>query len=185
MDRLTESQALKKLQNGSQEALAWLIRRYTPYVTVVVRNIIGGSMAEEDVEETAADVFFTLWNQAEAVMPGALRPYLGGVARNKALQRLRDAGKTVPLEEDFLELPTENPQREIEREELNAAVREAVLSMALPDREIFLRHYFHFQTVEKIAGEMDIPASTVKSRLRRGREKLKETLTKNLTEYWR
>lgn len=182
---MTEAQALKKLQGGSQEALSWLIRRYTPYVTVVVRNVIGGSLTEEDIEETAADVFFTLWEQSGAVRPGAVRPYLGSVARNKALQRLRNAGKTVPLEDDVLEISAGNPQREIEREELNRTVREAVLAMSWPDREIFLRHYFHFQTVAKIAEEMDIPESTVKSRLRRGREKLKETLTKNFAEYWR
>lgn len=177
---MTEAQALKKLQGGSQEALTWLIRRYTPYVAVVVRNIIGGSMAEEDVEETTADVFFTLWKQAEAVKPGALRPYLGSVARNKALQRLRGAGKTIPLEEELLEIPASSPSQELEWEERNRAVREAVLSMAWPDREIFLRHYFHFQTVAIVSKEMGIPESTVKSRLRRGREKLKEALAKKL-----
>ncbi len=177
---MTESQALKKLQNGSQEALVWLIRRYTPYVTVVIRNIIGGSMAEADIEEAASDVFFILWEQAGAVRPGTVRSYLGSVARNKGLQKLREAGRTVPLEDDILEIPTESPQQEIEREELDRAVREAVLGMAWPDREIFLRHYFHFQTVAKISEEMDIPDSTVKSRLRRGREKLKEILIKAL-----
>lgn len=175
---MTEAQALKKLQDGSQEALTWLIRRYTPYVAVVIRNIIGGSMAEEDVEEATADVFFTLWKQAGAVKSGAIRSYLGGVARNKALQRLRGAGKTIPLEEDFLEIPAGPPSQELEQEELNRAVREAVLSMGWPDREIFLRHYFHFQTVAILSKEMGIPESTVKSRLRRGREKLKEALAK-------
>lgn len=177
---MTEAQALKKLQGGSQEALAWLIRRYTPYVAVVIRNIIGGSLAEEDIEEAAADVFFTLWKQADAIKPGAVRPYLGGVARNKALQRLRGAGKTVPLEDDILEISVGPPFQELEREELNRAVREAVLAMAWPIREIFLRHYFHFQTVAKISKEMGIPESTVKSHLRRGREKLKEILAKKL-----
>lgn len=180
MRGLTEAQALKKLQSGSQEALVWFIRRYTPYVTVVIRNIIGGSMAEADIEETASDVFFTLWNQAGAVKPEAVRSYLGGVARNKGLQKLRETGRTVPLEDDLLEIPTGSPQQELEKKELDKLVREAVFAMAWPDREIFLRHYFHFQTVANISREMDIPESTVKSRLRRGREKLKEALTEKL-----
>ncbi len=177
---MTEAQALKKLQSGSQEALSWFIRRYTPYVTVVVRNIIGGSMAEADIEETAADVFFILWEKADSVKPDAVRAYLGKVARNKGLQKLRNAGNTISLEDDVIELPGKSPQQELERRELNRLVREAVLGMAWPDREIFLRHYFHFQTTANISKEMELPESTVKSRLRRGREKLKEVLTKSL-----
>ena len=51
---------------------------------------------------------------------------------------------------------------------------------ALPDgeREVFLRHYYYAQTVREIAAAMDLKESTVKTRLRRGREKLKAMLTK-------
>ena len=48
--------------------------------------------------------------------------------------------------------------------------------MEQPVREIFLRHYYYYQTVERIAGEMKLNPSTVKSHLRRGREKLRAIL---------
>ena len=46
------------------------------------------------------------------------------------------------------------------------------------DRDIFLRHYFWYQTVSQIARETGMNESTVKSRLKRGREKLRKKLVK-------
>ena len=62
------------------------------------------------------------------------------------------------------------------REERERIVREAVLAMETTDREIFLRYYYHCQPIAVIAGETGMPESTVKSRLRRGREKLRAAL---------
>lgn len=57
---MTEGKALKELQRGSQQALAWFIDKYTPYVSTIIYNIIGGDMSEADIEEVASDVFFAL-----------------------------------------------------------------------------------------------------------------------------
>ncbi len=84
---MTEEQALRQMQRGSQEALAWFIDRYGAYVSAVIRGILGTALAESDVEETASDVFFSLWNNAERVRSGAARPWLSAVARNAARDR--------------------------------------------------------------------------------------------------
>ena len=48
--------------------------------------------------------------------------------------------------------------------------------MGEPDREIFLRHYYCFQNVADIALALDMNVNTVKTRLRRGRERLRAEL---------
>ena len=70
---MTEAAALLRLQHGKEDALGWFIDQYTPYVCTVIRYIIGGSMTEEDVEETASDVFLVLWEQAERPAPALFR----------------------------------------------------------------------------------------------------------------
>ena len=50
--------------------------------------------------------------------------------------------------------------------------------MPEPDREIFLRHYFYEQSAAEIALLLDMSTNTVKSRLRRGRERLRAELVK-------
>ena len=44
------------------------------------------------------------------------------------------------------------------------------------DREIFLRFYYYYEKIAQIAAAMELTESAVKSRLSRGREKLKSRL---------
>ena len=57
-------------------------------------------------------------------------------------------------------------------------VRRALFSLPEPDQEIFLRHYYYAQSVKEIAASLALNESTVKTKLRRGRFRLKELLTK-------
>lgn len=173
---LEEKRMLRRLCCGSEEALAWFIRQYTPYVGAVVYRVIGSSMSPADVEEVTADVFVALWSHAGDIRTQQVKGWLGTVARNTAKNKLREMGQELPLEDDVLLTDGTTPETESEKRDQLLTVRRAVLTMEEPDREIFLRHYYDYQTVERIAEEMALNASTVKSRLRRGREKLRIAL---------
>ena len=69
-------------------------------------------------------------------------------------------------------------EKHVEKKELAAAVKKAVMHLPQPDREIFLRHYWYAQTLPEISECMHLNVSTVKTRLRRGRLRLKELLTR-------
>ena len=174
--RLEEKKMIRKLRCGSEEALAWFIRQYTPYVGAVVYRVIGSSMSPADVEEVTADVFVALWSHAGDIRAQQVKGWLGTVARNTAKNKLREMGQELPLDDDVLLIDAATPEAESEKREQLLTVRRAVLAMEEPDREIFLRHYYYYQTVERIAEEMALNSSTVKSRLHRGREKLRVTL---------
>lgn len=177
---MTEGKALKELQRGSQQALAWFIDKYTPYVSTIIYNIIGGDMSTADIEEVASDVFFALWNNAEKVRSSSVKAYLGSIARNMAKNKYRERGNALPLDEDILIVDHMTLETRFEQKELNARVRQAVLLMEYPDREIFLRFYYYGQSIRDIAEQMEMHASTVRSRLSRGREKLRAELTADL-----
>ncbi len=172
---MDDTRALRAVKKGDSNALGWLIDRYSPYVTAIISRVLTGWSAS-DVEELAADTFVALWNHADKIKPDCVRAWLGAVARNKAKNLLRQQRLESPLEEDILPLELDPLQSGAERRELHSAVKMAVLQLGWPDREIFLRHYYYFQPVSEIAAVMDMNDSTVKSRLRRGREKLKSTL---------
>lgn len=176
---MTEAKALKNLRNGSEEALEWFIRHYNGYVTSIVFHIIGSSMDMADVEEVVSDVFVTLWQNADAVH--SVKGFLGTVARNMSKNKVRDAGCDLSLDENILTIEGPSLEGSYEKKELSAAVKRAVLLMPPPDKEIFLRFYYYYQSLEEISGEMGMNISTVKTRLRRGRQKLKVTLTRYLT----
>ena len=59
-------------------------------------------------------------------------------------------------------------------------MRLALLSLEPADREVFLRRYYYCQKLGDISREMGLNESTVKSKLRRGREKLKAFLLREV-----
>ncbi len=176
---MREETIIRRLQSGDPAGLEALMERYIPYVSAVVWNILRDAMPPEDGEEVVSDVFLAAWRQAGDLRPGAVKAWLGSVARHKAKNRLRRMGRDLPLEEDALDIPgPEDPPGEYERAVERQLVRQAVDSLPDPDREVFLRHYYYAQTVQEIAHCMDLNLSTVKTKLRRGRTRLKEILTR-------
>lgn len=176
---MREEIILQKIRAGDPAGLEALMERYIPYVSAVVWNLLRGAMSVEDGEEVVSDVFLAAWNQPEALRPGSVKAWLGAVARHKAKNKLRRINRTLPLEEDALDIPApDDPPGDLERSEERRLVRQAVDALPGQDREIFLRHYYYAQTVQEIADRMSLNESTVKTRLRRGRIKLKEVLTR-------
>lgn len=174
---MTDAKALKQLQAGDQRALEYFIDRYGSYVGTIVNSVLQDSMRREDVEEVSSDVFVTLWKSAEKLLPLNLKGYLSRVARSLALRKLREKRLELPLEEDILLFEEDSLIEKLDQEERDRRVRVAVLSMPEPDRELFLRHYYYGQSVAVIAAKMSMNPSTIKTRLRRGREKLRQHLT--------
>lgn len=176
---MTDERILEKMRARDPDGLRRLMDRYLPYVSAVVWNILHNAMTAQDAEEVVSDVFLVAWEQAASIRPGKAKAWLGAVGRNKARNKLRALGKELPLEEDMLtDLEAPGVFDRLEQEEERRLVRMALDALSPKDREIFLRHYYYIQTVETIGKEMHMPAATVKTRLRRGRMKLKEYLTR-------
>lgn len=174
---MREEMILRKMRSADPDGLQELMNRYIPYVSTIVWNILRGCMTPEDAEEVVSDVFLAAWNQAAEIKSGSAKAWLGAVARNKAKTKLRKMGQELPLEEDMLDVPDEHtPADAAERAEEQKLVRKAVDSLPEPDREIFLRHYYYAQTVQEISQKMRLNESTIKTKLRRGRTRLRAVL---------
>ena len=173
---MKEDQLLRGLRRHDTRALEAAIERYTPLVSAIVYNIIGHDMDQMDVEDVVSESFYVLWDHADRIAPGKLSAYLGSIARSRAKNKLRTYRPALSVEDAYLEFPDGVIEDGLTAEEQAQAVRQAVLALGEPDREIFLRHYYHYQTTGTIAAEMGLNCSTVQTKLKRGREKLKECL---------
>lgn len=181
---MRDTAILQQLNAGDPGGLELLMEVYLPYVSAVVWNILRGAMSPQDAEEVVSDVFLAAWNQSSDLEAGHVKSWLGAVARHKAKNKLRQLGKTLPLEESMLDIPSpEDPTEGLDRREEAALVRRAVDAMPPREREVFLRHYYYAQSIKEIAAAMDMNESTVKNQLRRGRIKLKEQLLKEGSLY--
>lgn len=173
---MTEKHALALLKKKDPAALSYFIDCYTPYVSTVIWNVISRRMSVGDAEEICSDVFMALWLARQTPQPGKVKAYLGSIARNKAIDRLRRQGFDVELEGDVIGAAENDPELILERREQQLLVRRAVESMGQPDQDIFIRYYYYCQTGDRIAQELAMTPSSVRQRLKRGREKLRKIL---------
>ena len=172
-----EKVLLSRLCQEDVSALEAIMDAYTPYVLAVLSRSLGRFQTPEDLEELASNVFYALWRHRRRMKTDHLRGWLSKVAANEAKSFLRQRRlDTVPME-DYLNLPQEDVERLAEAGERARIIRQALGSLEPSDQEIFFRYYAREETVAEIAAQMGWKLPTVKSRLQRGREKLKQILT--------
>lgn len=169
---------LIRLRKKDQSALQAAIHHYSPYVAAVVRKSLGPQGSSQDVEELISDAFVALWQNAAKLRDDSdLKYWLAVVARNAAFRRRESLPSELPLEENLI-FDEPSPQESLDQKERSRLVRGIVDSMEPIDREVFLRHYYWHQPIAQIAREMSKNQSAIKSRLARGREKLRKILCK-------
>ena len=104
---MDEQQLLSRLRRGDEQALAAVIARFSAYVVTVIHNRSRGLLSPEDEDELASSTFFALWQSCRTVKAGSIRAWLGSVARNKTVDRLRRARMDMPLDEELAALPVD------------------------------------------------------------------------------
>ena len=173
---MDEQALILRLQTGERQALEEIIQGYTHYLTAVAARALGPSPSREDLEEVVSDAFLALWRSRDQVEPGrSLRPFLAVIVRNLAYSKLRSRRET---EEIPSHLPDSRPGPEelCEQQALHRHLRQLVEEMEEPDRTLFLRYYFQEQPLHQVADALGLKESTAKTRLSRGRQRLKIAL---------
>ena len=101
--------------------------------------------------------------------PGSRRAWVFRIARNLALNHVRDTRRRGPTVE-LPEVATPATQ------EAAAALREALRQLASVDRDVFLMRETGGLSYDEIALACDISADAVRSRLHRARQQLRQML---------
>ena len=173
---MDETGLVLALAQGDRAALEDTIRRYTHYVAAVAARALAPEPLREDLEEVVSDTFLALWRSRELLDPvRSLRPWLAVTARNLAIDRVRRRRETDAIPD---QLPDSRPGPEelAERNQLHSQLRRLVDSMEEPDRTLFRRYYFEEEPLHQVAKELGLNQATARTRLARGRHKLREAL---------
>ena len=168
---------IEGLQADGRTGLSRAMEVYACYTAAVLGNTLKGRASREDLEELLSDVFLSLWRSREGLDPEkSLKSWLAAVARNRAVDFLRRKKETHPVP-DGLPDPALGPEEQAERREAEERLRALVESMEEPDRTLFLRYYYEEEPLDQVCRALQMRPSTARSRLCRGRRKLKERLT--------
>jgi len=190
---------VRRLIEGSEEALAALYDRHINAVfAAALRTSRDRWIAAEVVQET----FLALWNRAELFDPsrGALSAWLARIARNRAVDHLRAAGRhdqaaafssfgrTGVDDHSVVEWLTESgvliaaagpaaaPEVALADKEMRASIQEAVVSLEPLERRVIVLAYGEGLSQSEIADRLGWPIGTVKTRTRRALRHLRDRM---------
>ena len=187
-------QTLTSIQQGDKTAFAALIGRYQkPLFAYLGKMTLPQAIAEEIAQET----IIRAWQAKETFDPerASISTWLFTIARRLALNELDRAARrfevsdaTSPayaagsdsgsqrFSDQFEDNNQSNPQELLQQSELKTALRQALRKLTPHDRSLLALAYLNELEFSAIAVIEDIPVGTVKSRLHRIRQQLKNLL---------
>jgi RNA polymerase sigma-70 factor, ECF subfamily len=173
---------LSRIVARDQVALGALYDRHSRLLFGLLVRMLGDP---GDAEEVLQDVFVQTWTRAETFDPalGSAAGWLIGIARNRAIDRLRtNASRRRGSEVVETAVTAVTPESAAVLAERQEAVRHALASLHSDQRELILRAYFRGLTQSELAAELKLPLGTVKTRIRTGLAHLRSALERTFTE---
>jgi len=172
---------IERIQAHDQEAMRTLHQQYVDLVYSITYRVLSEATA---AEEATQDAFMKVWQSAASFdhERGSLIGWLARIARNTAIDHLRLYKRKVGLDnsldaaEESHTLPL--PDNWQDRERLQT-LRMALEDLPHDQAQALALSYFGGMSQSEIAEDMKIPLGTVKTRMRLGLQKLKETWGKN------
>jgi RNA polymerase sigma-70 factor (ECF subfamily) len=180
-----EKNLVNALHGQNPSALEQLMDRYGNSVYGLVSRVLAGTGRAEDIEECISDVFLAAWRRFEQydTEKGSLKTwvlllakYLALDARRKLLRRpgmevLRDrASIGSSLEETVIS------------KEVSMEMIDLVNALPEPDRTIFYRRYFYYESVVQISIGLGMTSKAIENRLYRLRKTFKNKLFERRSE---
>ena len=175
----TDRDLLTRIAERDTAALGELYDRYGRTVFGVLFRMLG---APEAAEEVTQDAFNAVWRRATTYRNdrGSVRTWLFAIARNAAIDWRRTTGRRVEREvviDDAAHLTDgESVDDGVIAQERSEQVRAAVASLPPEQRLVLSLAFWSGLSQREIADRTGAPIGTVKSRVRLGMLKLRESL---------
>ena len=163
-----------RFAEGDECALRQAYDAWAGMVLAICRRMLP---SEADAEDVVAQTFAEAWGARERFDPGRgrLPGWLAGIARNRAMDRLRSLGRLPDPMADVSDRPSAEDTSERVADRLLVATLMGELPPA--QRRVLALAFWEDLTQAEIAERLELPLGTVKSHARRGLETLRERLS--------
>src|ERR1700733_14849838 len=196
--RTQEAAIVAELKAGSELAYTWLIGEFHQPVYSLDYRIVADS---SDAADTTQEVFLKVFRGMKQFHgESSLKTWIYRIALHEASNRRRwwfrhkaretsiepsetsaDSGMAIGIK-DTLRDDGESPFDSVVHEEIRVRVEEELRKVAEPYRTTLILRDLEEMSYEEIAEITDVSLGTVKSRLTRGREALRQRLTTYVQE---
>lgn len=170
---------------GDERAIASLYDRYGGVMYAVAYRIVG---QRADAEEVVIEAFAQVWREATRFDPtrGSVAGWLTMIARSRALDVVRARARRERITAAAAaDRPGVSPGMSDRRPDALGAlddaerrdrIGEALATLSPPQRQAIELAYFEGLSQSEIAARLQEPLGTIKTRVRLGMQKLRESL---------
>ncbi len=163
-----EDGLISRAAEGDRGAFGELYVRYAR----MVHGILLARVPAEDAEDLVQDVFMSAMRQLRGLRTAAaFRGWLGAIARNRAIDYIRDARRRTPLEESVERERAARPSRQDA-----FVVLDLVRTLPEAYRETLILRLVEGMTGPEIADRTGLTPESVRVNLCRGMKMLRELL---------
>jgi RNA polymerase sigma-70 factor (ECF subfamily) len=177
---VSDEQIIALYWERSEAAISETAAVYGRYCHKIAMNVLANN---EDAEECVNDTYANAWNAIPPKRPNKLSAFLGAICRNLALHvwekrqaKKRGGGQfDVVLSEleEVLSDDASSVERQIEAQSLTDAFNSFLSAQSDVNRKLFVRRYWHTDSLEEIARDLGMSVGNAKSALFRMRGRLK------------
>jgi len=183
---MDEVALISAAQNGDLTAFNRLVLAYQDLIFSLTYRMMGEVDSAEDATQ---DAFLSAYRNLRSYRGGSFKAWLMRIATNACYDELRRRQRrpTIPLEpvnEDDEEIesptwiadPSESPEQAAERQELNRAIQYCLEGLPPDFRSVVILVDVQGLDYDEAAQAINKPVGTVKSRLARARQRLRDCL---------
>ena len=163
----------ERFRDGDDKALRTAYEQYGGAVLMLAMRVLGNRADAEDVTQAT---FVAAWMGRETFDPerGSVLGWLLGIARRKAVDRIRSAARDERISDTVRSLPApaapaDTPERVVDR----LVVADELNRLPTEQRRTLELAFFDDLTHPQIAAVTGLPLGTVKSHIRRGMANLR------------
>lgn len=178
---------IRQVLKGDQNAFGEIVEIYKDKVYQLCYRMLGNRHEAEDVaQEAFLRAYLNIRRYDEN---RKFSTWLYRITTNLCIDRIRKKKPDYHLDADIegsenltlysqIASSSHLPEQEVEHMELQESIQQAILKLPEKYRAVIILKYMEELSIEEIAGILDMPVGTVKTRLHRGREALRKHLRK-------
>ena len=180
---VNDKEIVKLFCDRNEDAVTEAKRQYGDYCMYIANNVLHD---RRDAEECLNDALFAAWNSIPPQNPENLKTYLGKLVRETAINRFKANNRQKRIKSDICLSLDEiaeivsggDVEETVELNELAAAISRFLYSVDETKRNVFIRRYWFYDSIESICKRYGFGKSKVLMMLKRTRDDLAEYLKK-------
>lgn len=165
----------------NEDAIKETSVKYGRLCSCIAKNILS---SKEDSEECVNDTYLAVWNAIPVQRPNRFSVFVSRITRNLALKKYeylsaakRNPGAITSFEEleDCIS-GTNRVESEMEKKHIEGVINHFLWQQGEEKRNVFIRRYWYYDSIESICKSTGFSQSKVKSMLYEMRRKLRKYL---------